>query len=81
MNSVLISLRLLTSGIKEFELAGNKASVIMTDAKIYATQNPAVKTRCTFNNKVNPQKQNVPLNIVNWDTLAPLAESPKSDTG
>ena len=38
MNSVLISLRLLTSGIKEFERAGSKASVIMTDAKIYATE-------------------------------------------
>ena len=38
MNSVLISLRLLTSGIKEFDWAGSKASVIKTDAKIYATE-------------------------------------------
>ena len=38
MNFVFISLRLLTSGNKEFEWAGSKASVIMTDAKIYATE-------------------------------------------
>ena len=38
MNFVFISLRLLTSGIKEFEWAGSKASVIMNDAKIYATE-------------------------------------------
>ena len=38
MNSVLISLRLLTSGIKEFDWAGTKAAVIMTDAKIYVIE-------------------------------------------
>ena len=38
MNSVLISLRLLTSGIKEFDWAGGRSSVIMTDAKIYANE-------------------------------------------
>ena len=38
MNFVFISLRLLTSGNKEFEWTGSKASVITTDAKIYATE-------------------------------------------
>ena len=38
MNFVFISLRLRTSGNKEFEWAGSKASVITTDAKIYATE-------------------------------------------